>query len=184
MKDKTPANITANSQIATFAGGCFWCIDHAFSGRAGILSSVSGYAGGTKETADYSQVCSGKTAHREAVQITFDPTKISYKQLLEIFWQQIDPTDSGGQFADRGHHYSTAIFYHNDEQKSLAEASKQAVHSSGRFTDPIVTEILPYTTFFPAEEEHQNFAAKRAEYYQNYKKGSGRAGFIEENWGE
>lgn len=176
--------MSENTKFATFAGGCFWCIDHAFHGREGIVKSVSGYTGGTKETAGYYQVVSGKTDHREAVQLTYNSEKISYAELLEIFWTQIDPTDDGGQFADRGPQYKTAIYYHDEEQQSAAENSKKALEASGRFKAPIATEILPFTTFFPAEEEHQNFAQKRAEYYARYKEGSGRGGFIAENWGK
>lgn len=176
------ANQSDITPLATFAGGCFWCMEPPYQENPNVEDAVVGYAGGSAETANYSQVGRGQTEHREAVQVTFDPAKISYEELVEIFWQQIDPTDAGGQFADRGFHYTTAIYYHDDMQKQIAEASKKALADSGKFDDPIVTEILPYSTFFPAEEYHQEYYKKSSEHYERYKKGSGRAGFIEENW--
>lgn len=175
-------DIPADAAKATFAGGCFWCMESAFEGQDGVYEAISGYAGGDEETADYRTVSSGRTEHREGVQVYYNPTEITYQQLLEVFWRQIDPTDDGGQFADRGPQYRTAIFYHDEKQKALAEESKKNLEESGKFTDPIATKIIEYTTFFPAEEEHQNFAQKKAEYYQQYKKGSGRADYIEETW--
>ncbi len=168
--------------VATFAGSCFWCMEPSYQEHAGVIDAVVGYAGGTAETATYSQVGRGLTEHREAVQVTYDPTKVSYAELVEMFWRQIDPTDDGGQFADRGHHYTTAIYYRNDAQKAAAEASKKALDDSGKFTKPVATLILPFTTFFPAEEYHQDFYKKSADYYQSYKEGSGRARFLEDNW--
>lgn len=182
LENNRQAGVPDSAEAATLAGGCFWCIDAAFARRKGIYASVSGYAGGTQADAEYYTVVSGRTQHRESVRLYFNPDEISYEEILEIFWQQIDPTDPGGQFADRGHQYTTAIFYHNEAQKAAAEVSLKKVVESGRFDRPVATEILPVTTFFPAEEEHQNFAAKRAAYYQMYKKGSGRADFIESNW--
>lgn len=173
-----------NAQFATFAGGCFWCIETAFDGMEGVYEAVSGYAGGSEADANYYQVARGQTEHREAVQVYYNPELVSYEDLLPVFWRQIDPTDDGGQFADRGFHYTTAIYVEGDEQKTAAEASKKEVEESGRFDQPIVTEIVDFTTFFPAEEEHQDFAQKRQEYYQRYKKGSGRADFIESEWAE
>ncbi|RWZ60331.1 peptide-methionine (R)-S-oxide reductase [Halobacillus fulvus] len=169
-------------QTATFAGGCFWCMVEPFDECPGIESIVSGYTGGHTENPTYMQVITETTGHREAVQITFDPAIFPYERLLELFWQQIDPTDAGGQFADRGKSYTTAIYYHTEEQKRLAEESKKRVEQSGVFKDPIVTEILPAQTFYPAEDKHQDYYKKNAFHYKRYKKGSGRADFIKNHW--
>lgn len=153
-----------------------------FDERPGIEKVVSGYTGGKTENPTYEEVCSNTTGHVEAVQITFDPDIFSYERLLEIFWQQIDPTDPGGQFNDRGESYQTAIFYHNQQQKQLAEQSKQELESSGKFKKPIVTKILPAATFYEAEEKHQDYYKKQSFHYKLYKKGSGRQDFIEKTW--
>ena len=145
-------------EMATFAGGCFWCMVKPFDQWPGIKEVVSGYTGGEIENPTYEQVCSDTTGHYEAVQITFDPSVISYKELLEVFWQQVDPTDAGGQFGDRGSSYQTAIFYHSDEQKKVAEASKAAAQAN--FKDPIVTEITKAPEFYPAENYHQDYYAE------------------------
>lgn len=150
----------------------------------GIESVVSGYTGGHKENPTYKEVCSDTTGHYEAVEITFNPEIFPYEKLLQIFWQQIDPTDAGGQFGDRGQSYRTAIFYQNEEQKQLAEQSKQELNESGKFDKPIVTEILPAKTFYPAEEYHQEYYKKNPAHYQAFRKGSGRESFIQSNWGE
>jgi methionine-S-sulfoxide reductase len=171
-----------NKELATFAGGCFWCMVKPFDRQPGIESVISGYTGGTKENPTYQEVCSDTTGHYEAVQISFDPQLFSYEKLLEVFWQQHDPTDAGGQFFDRGTSYKPAIFYHNQEQKELAEESKRKLQESGRFSKPIVTEILPAKTFYPAEEYHQDFYKKNPERYEAYQKGSGRADFIARQW--
>ncbi|SEM12014.1 peptide methionine sulfoxide reductase msrA/msrB [Mesobacillus persicus] len=167
---------------ATFAGGCFWCMVQPFDEQPGIKEIVSGYTGGHKENPTYEEVCSDTTGHYEAVQITFDPEVFPYEKLLELFWQQIDPTDEGGQFNDRGLSYRTAIFYHNEAQREMAEESKAQVASSGRFQKPIVTAILPASTFYRAEEKHQDYYKKNSFHYNLYKEGSGRARFIRENW--
>ncbi|OZI13355.1 methionine sulfoxide reductase [Bacillaceae bacterium SAS-127] len=169
-------------QLATFAGGCFWCMVAPFDEQPGIKEVTSGYTGGHTVNPTYEEVCSDTTGHYEAVQITFDPNVFSYEKLLELFWQQIDPTDAGGQFNDRGLSYRTAIFYHNEEQKQLAEASKAKLAASGRFQKPIVTEILPASPFYQAEEKHQGYYKKNAFHYNMYKEGSGRAPFIREHW--
>ncbi len=169
-------------QLATFAGGCFWCMVAPFDEQPGIKEVISGYTGGHTVNPTYEEVCSDTTGHYEAVQITFDPNVFSYEKLLELFWQQIDPTDAGGQFNDRGLSYRTAIFYHNEEQKQLAEASKVELAASGRFQKPIVTEILPASPFYQAEEKHQGYYKKNAFHYNMYKEGSGRAPFIREHW--
>lgn len=171
-------------ELATFAGGCFWCMVKPFDEQRGIESVVSGYTGGTIADPTYEQVCSDTTGHYEAVQITFDPELYSYSRLLDLFWQQIDPTDPGGQFYDRGRSYQTAIFYHTEEQRLQAEKSKVELEKSGRFSKPIATEILAAKAFYPAEEYHQGFYKKNPERYNAYQKGSGREGFIQRHWRE
>lgn len=170
------------SEKATFAGGCFWCMVSPFEELPGIQEVVSGYTGGHTENPTYEEVCSETTGHVEAVQITFDPAIFPYSKLVELFWQQIDPTDAGGQFHDRGSSYQTAIFYHTEEQREIAEASKAALEHSGRFDKPIFTPILPAQTFYPAEEYHQGYHRKNPGHYKRYSKGSGREDFIERNW--
>ncbi|PGT77838.1 methionine sulfoxide reductase [Bacillus sp. AFS040349] len=169
-------------ELATFAGGCFWCMVQPFDELPGIESVISGYTGGNKENPTYEEVCSNTTGHLEAVQITYNPEIFHYEKLLELFWQQIDPTDSGGQFFDRGESYQTAIFYHTEEQKKLAEASKETLEKSGRFSKPIVTMILEAKPFYPAEEYHQDFYKKSTGRYKQYRTGSGRDRFIQEHW--
>lgn len=174
---------TSDYELATFAGGCFWCMVTPFDERPGIIRVVSGYTGGHTENPTYEEVCSDTTGHYEAVQITFDPSIFPYEKLLDIYWQQIDPTDSGGQFHDRGTSYRTAIFYHNETQKRKAEKSKKELEESGRFDRPIVTEILPASTFYEAEEYHQDYYRKNPLHYKRYRQGSGRDAFIEKHWG-
>ncbi len=183
MSEKNDTNENTKLQKATFAGGCFWCMEDAFEKLDGVVDVISGYTGGQQENPTYEEVCSGTTGHYEAIQITFDPSKISYNDLLDFFWRQIDPTDAGGQFADRGSQYRTAIFHHNEEQKVLAEKSKDELEKSKRFDKPIVTRILPLTKFFEAEEYHQGYARKKMMQYGLYKKGSGREQFLKEKWG-
>jgi methionine-R-sulfoxide reductase/methionine-S-sulfoxide reductase len=175
-------DISSKISFATFAGGCFWCMVSPFEQLNGVIKVVSGYTGGQTENPTYEEVCSGTTGHFEAVQISFDQKEISYSKLLDIFWRQIDPTDSGGQFNDRGQSYQTAIFYHDEEQRRKAEASKQALIEKGCFQKPIATQILPAKTFFPAEEYHQDFYKKNSFRYTLYRQGSGRDKFIEKNW--
>ncbi|WP_053958950.1 peptide-methionine (S)-S-oxide reductase MsrA [Sulfobacillus thermosulfidooxidans] len=169
--------------VATFAGGCFWCMVHPFDQMPGVLEVVSGYTGGTTANPTYEEVCSGTTGHYEAVQITFDPRKITYDQLLEAFWRQIDPTDNQGQFYDRGPSYRPAIFYHNAQQRELAEQSKARLKASGRFPAPIVVPILPAGQFYPAEAYHQDFYQTHPEHYQRYRRASGRDIFLAQFWG-
>ncbi len=166
----------------TFAGGCFWCIESVFDELEGVKEAVSGYTGGKTKNPTYAEVCTGKTGHYEAVQVTFDSTNITYKELVEIFWQQIDPTDPTGQFADKGSQYKTAIFYHNEKQKNIAEESKKALEKSGKFDKPIVTEIKKASAFYPAEDYHQNYYKTCPIRYQNYKIGSGRESFLKRVW--
>jgi peptide methionine sulfoxide reductase msrA/msrB len=169
-------------ELATFAGGCFWCMVPPFEQQEGVIQVISGYTGGHKEKPTYEEVCLSTTGHYEAVQIKYDSTRIAYDELLDIYWQQIDPTDPGGQFHDRGQSYQTAIFYHNEEQRQKAEASKKALAESGRFDKPIATKILPAGLFYPAEEYHQDYHKKNATRYQLYRQGSGRDKFIKEHW--
>jgi len=168
-------------ETATFAGGCFWCMVQPFQQEKGVLQVISGYAGGKEKNPTYHEVSSGTTGHREAVQIQYDPKKITYKKLLDIFWRQIDPTDAGGQFGDRGKQYMTAIFYHSAEQKKLAEKSKQEF-ASKKFRSPLMTEILPFTTFYPAEEYHQEYYKKNPLGYKTYKLLSGRSAYQKRVW--
>jgi peptide methionine sulfoxide reductase msrA/msrB len=150
-------NISGDEEIATIAGGCFWCIEAPFEKIDGVKKVISGYAGGTKENPTYREVSSGKTKYREAVQVYYNPLVISYAEVLDIFWRQFDPTDDGGSFVDRGFQYTSAIFYHDEDQKMLAEKSKKYLNNSGKFDKPIVTPIIKFTTFYPAEDYHQDF---------------------------
>lgn len=168
---------------ATFAGGCFWCMVKPFDQWDGVKSVISGYIGGHLKNPTYEQVKTGSTGHYEAVEITYDSNQISFEQILSLYWAQIDPTDPDGQFHDRGSQYRTAIFYHNEEQKQLALKSKQNLEDSGRFNQPIVTEIINYSTFYPAEEYHQDFYQKNKDEYEKDRQLSGRDQFIEQNWG-
>lgn len=167
---------------AIFAGGCFWCMVKPFDSLPGILSVVSGFTGGHVPHPTYQEVTTGITGHTEAVEITFDPEQITYEELVAIYWQQTDPTDAFGQFADRGDSYRPVIYYNSEEQRKIAEASKAALQASGRFTDPIVTTIEPAKPFYPAEDYHQDFYKKNTAHYNAYREGSGRAGFIRQNW--
>lgn len=169
-------------EYATFAGGCFWCMVQPFDELPGIKSVISGYTGGFVDNPTYEEVCTNQTGHVEAVQITYNPNIFPYEKLLEIFWQQIDPTDAGGQFFDRGSSYKTAIFYHNEKQKQLAEKSRKDLEESGRFKRPIVTEILPAGPFYKAEDYHQDYYKKNPYHYKRYRKGSGRDDFIQKHW--
>jgi peptide-methionine (S)-S-oxide reductase len=169
---------------ATFAGGCFWCMVKPFDSNEGIHEVLSGYTGGDLENPTYEEVCTNRTGHKEAVQITFDPDIFPYEKLVQLFWMQIDPTDPGGQFFDRGTSYETAIFYHTNEQKEIAEASRNELQASGKFPKPIVTPILEAKPFYPAEEYHQGYYKKNPTHYERYQMGSGRAGFIQKMWGD
>lgn len=169
---------------ATFAGGCFWCMEHPFKELGGVIEVVSGYAGGAEKGATYEEVSTGRTGHYEAIQVIYEPARVTYRQLLDIYWKNVDPTDADGSFADRGPQYRSAIFYHTDEQKRLAELSREELNASGRFDRPIVTEILPFPGFYPAEEYHQDYARKNPERYQAYRTGSGRDRYLKEVWGD
>lgn len=182
IEQSEQTGLTGRMKPATFAGGCFWCLVAPFQRIPGVVKVVSGYTGGDKESPTYQEVCSNTTGHYEAVQITFNPDLCPYEKLLDTYWRQIDPTDPGGQFADRGQSYKTAIFYHNEEQKQKALASKKALEESGRFDQPVATQILAASSFFPAEEYHQNYHEKNPGHYDMYRQASGRAGFIKKHW--
>lgn len=169
-------------ETATFAGGCFWCLEADFEKIDGVLEVVSGYTDGHKADPTYQEVCTGTTGHTEAIQVTYDPEKVSYKKLLEVFWRHVDPTDPGGQFVDRGSQYRTGIFYRDENQRQLAEASKQELESSGVFDKPVVTEIKKLGEFYRAEDYHQSYHKTHANRYENYRRYSGRDQFLEQTW--
>ncbi len=170
-------------ELATFAGGCFWCMVGPFQQLPGVSKVESGYTGGRTVNPTYEQVCYEDTGHCEAVQVTFDPLQTDYEELLEAYWQNIDPTDAGGQFYDRGSSYRPAIFYHNVEQKQAAETSKQSLEASQRFKKPIMVAILPAGPFYAAEDYHQEYYRKQPQHYQRYKQSSGRDKFRSKYWG-
>lgn len=173
-----------NLRKATFAGGCFWCSEADFEKTDGVVEVISGYTGGKSEKPSYEEVSSGRTEHLEAVQVIYDSTRITYQQLLDVFWRHVDPTDPGGQFVDRGPQYRSAIFYHDEEQRRLAEESKKELDRSGRFQKPVVTEIRPLTQFYAAEGYHQDYYKKNSLRYSLYRQGSGRDQFIQQVWGQ
>ncbi len=170
--------------VATFAGGCFWCMEEAYEKVAGVSSVVSGFMGGNVANPTYKQVSGGSTGHAEVVQVTFDPAKVTYQQLVDWFWVNIDPGDASGQFCDKGSEYRSAIFFHGDEQKRIAQASKEKLQASGRLKQPIATEITAADTFYPAEDYHQDYYKKNSARYQYYKYGCGRAARLEQIWGK
>lgn len=169
---------------ATFAGGCFWCTEADFEKVDGVVEVIAGYTGGQKANPSYREVSAGGTGHLEAVQVTFDPKRVSYKDLLDFFWRHVNPTDPGGQFMDRGSQYRSAIFYHDEEQKRLAEESKRELDKSGRFDKPVVTEIMQASSFYPAEEYHQDYYKKNPIRYRYYRYNSGRDQFLAKIWGD
>lgn len=167
---------------ATFAGGCFWCVEAVFDKLDGVKSAVSGYTGGEGDDPTYDDYA--QKGHVEAVEITYDPSTITYEELLQVFWRQIDPTDAGGQFVDRGKHYRPVIFYHNEGQKKAAKKSKKQLASSERFEEGIVVDMLPASEFYPAQDYHQNFCKTRPQHYKRYRANSGRDQFLDRAWGE
>ena len=169
---------------ALFAGGCFWCMEPPFDKVEGVKATVSGYAGGSEENPKYKEVAGGKTSHTEVVLVLYDPDQVKYQKLLDVFWRNHDPTDPSGQFVDRGSQYRPAVFYYNDEQMLAAKASAQELEQSGRFDEPIATEITEATKFWPAEEYHQNFYEKDPTHYKRYRNGSGRDRFLQRVWGD
>jgi len=172
------------TRTAILAGGCFWCIQPAFDKANGVIKTVVGYSGGTEPKPTYQLVSSERTNYRESIEITYDPAKISYEQLLDIYWRQIDPTQADGQFTDIGPSYRAAIFYGNTEEKKIAEASKEKLAHSGKFSKPIVTEILPAMKFYPAEAYHQKYYQQNPEHFEAFEKGSGRVSFQKKTWRE
>jgi len=180
--EKTESPLPKKIAEAVFAGGCFWCTESDFEKVDGVIEALSGYTGGREANPTYQQVSAGGTGHLEAVKVIYDPSKITYAQLLQVFWRHVNPTDAGGQFVDRGPQYRSAIFYANDQERQLAEASKEALGAGRRFEKPIVTEILPLGTFYPAEDYHQDYYQKNPLRYRYYRSGSGRDQFIESVW--
>ena len=174
----------AATKSAIFAGGCFWCIQPAFDKAPGVIKTTVGYCGGTEPNPTYELVGSEKTKYRESIEIAYDPAKISYEQLLDIYWKQIDPTQSDGQFTDIGPSYRAAVFYGSDEEKKTAEMSKEKLVRSGKFKKPIVTEILPAPKFWPAEDYHQKYYQQNPEHFEAFEHGSGRVSFQKKNWDE
>jgi methionine-S-sulfoxide reductase len=172
------------SQRAIFAGGCFWFMEPPFEKLEGVSAVISGFTGGAGPDPSYAEVTAGGTGHLEAVEVHYDPRRISYSALLDVFWRQINPTDDGGQFIDRGDHYRSAIFYLDDEQRQLAQRSRDELAASGRFSKPIVTTIRPAGDFYPAEEYHQDYYQKNPLRYWYYRSGSGRDGFLDRVWGK
>lgn len=173
---------TGKYEIATLAGGCFWCVEHAFDEVDGVIETVSGYTGGTAPNPTYKQVSGGGTGHYEAVQVTFDPIRMTYTQLLDVFWRNVDPVDPTGQFCDKGLQYRSAIFFHDAAQKKAANESKATLEKSGVLPGPIVTEIVPFTSFYPAEEYHQDYHHKNPLRYNFYRTGCGRDRRLKELW--
>ncbi len=174
----------AETKTAIFAGGCFWCMQEPFDHVPGVTKTVVGYTGGGKENANYREVSAHKTQHREAIEVTYDPAQVSYDRLLEVYFRNINPTQANGQFADIGLSYQAAIYYANDEEKRAAEAAKEKLAQSGKFSKPIATEILPAQPFFAAEEYHQKYYLKNPAEYEAYHVGSGRVSFLQRIWGE
>ena len=172
-------DVPEGHKVAILAGGCFWCLEPPFDQVDGVIATTSGYIGGEIERPSYAQIGTGRTGHAEAVHVIYDPEKVTYKELLDVFWRSIDPTDGGGQFADRGTQYRTSIFVIDDEQRAIAEASLKDFDENGPFDDPIRTLIEEATEFYPAEEYHQDYYKKQVLHYNRYKVGSGRAGFLE-----
>jgi len=182
--EKPMKNNSEKNAYAVFAGGCFWCTESDFEKVNGVIDAISGYTGGHVKNPNYKQVSSGGTGHLESVKVIYDPSKVSYEQLLDYFWRHVDPTDPGGQFVDRGSQYRSAIFYANETEKRLAEKSKQRLAASGQFDKPIVTDILPLGEFYPAEDYHQNYYKKNPIRYHYYRYGSGRDQFLKKTWAD
>ena len=183
-KANEPTSDLSEYEVATFAGGCFWCMEAAFEATDGVIESISGYTGGNVPNPTYEQVNTKTTGHLEAIQVYYDPSEVTYEELLDVFWRNIDPTDDRGQFVDRGAQYATAIFYATPEEMILAEESRLVLEESARFNDPIVTEVLELDIFYKAEEYHQDYYKKNLVNYKIYESLSGREEFKENNWGE
>lgn len=183
-EEVTMEQMNKGYEKATFAGGCFWCMEPPYDKLDGVVSTTSGYTGGPEVNPTYKEVSAGKTGHTEAVQIVFDPAKVSYRKLLDVFWMQINPTTPDRQFVDVGSQYRPGIFYHDDEQKRLAQETKKEMEESGRFEGPIVTEITKAGAFWPAEDYHQDYYQKNPKRYKFYRFGSGRDRYLEKIWGK
>ena len=181
--DIEPVVIPVSAKLATFGGGCFWCMEPPFEKLKGVYSVVSGYSGGEEINPSYNDVARGLTGHTEVVQVAYDPEQVTYDELLDVFWRSMDPTDSTGQFADRGKQYRPAIFTHDDSQRDSAAKSRAALAKSGVFSSPIVVEITPFRAFYRAEAYHQDYYKKNPRRYESYRRGSGRAAFLERTWG-
>ncbi len=179
-----PASTAKEWQSAYFAGGCFWCMQYAFDRVNGVKKTVVGYTGGDLPKPDYESVSSGTTGHAESIQVLYDPKTVSYQHLVDVFWKNINPTTVNGQFADHGTQYRTAIFYTNDQDKATAEASKVALDKSGKFDKPVATQIVPLSSFYAAEDYHQEYYRKNPEHFQAYEVGSGRVGYIKRTWND
>jgi methionine-S-sulfoxide reductase len=173
---------TTSAKLATLGGGCFWCMQPPFDALPGVVSTRVGYSGGKTPDPTYEEVCEGGTGHAEAVEVSYDPAKVPYEKLLDVFWRQIDPTTPNRQFADAGTQYRTAVFYHDEEQRAAAEKSKRELAASGRFDAPIVTEIVPAGPFYEAEDHHQKYYEKRTLHYKLYRAGSGREAYLKRTW--
>lgn len=179
-----PPKVPPGARVATFAGGCFWCMESDFDKVPGVVATISGYTGGTKPNPTYEEVSSGTTGHAESVEVYYDPKKVTYEKLLDVYWVNIDPTVKDRQFCDTGSQYRTAIFYHDEEQRKAAEESKRRVEATKPFKQPIVTQIVMAGPFYPAEEYHQDFYLKNPVRYQFYRKGCGRDARLKELWGD
>lgn len=182
IKNSKQALQSKNYDVAYLAGGCFWCMEPPFDKTKGVIETVSGYMGGTRKSPTYKQVASGRTRHIESVKVVFDPKVVSYSKILEIFWMNVDPTDPGGQFVDRGPQYRTAIFYTNNEQKQIAQKSKENLNNQKLYNKPVITEIIKATPFYKAEEYHQNYYQKNPLRYKYYRHNSGRDQFLKKVW--
>jgi methionine-S-sulfoxide reductase len=183
-QQQAPAAASQQLEVATFAGGCFWCTEADFDKVEGVVETTSGYMGGKTPNPTYKQVSAGGTGHAEVLQVKYDPSKVTYQKLLDVFWHNVDPLDGTGQFCDRGDQYRPAIFYHNDEQRRLAEESKAALDKSGRFKQPIVVEITAASTFTKAEDYHQDYYKRNPIQYFIYRHGCGRDARLEALWGK
>lgn len=179
-----PAVYAQDTDKAIFAGGCFWCLEKPFDDLTGVISTTSGYTGGKKDNPSYEEVSSGNTGHAESVEVVYDPQQVSYEQLLDVYWRNVDPVDGGGQFCDRGSQYRPSIFYRSDEQRALAEKSKQALDQSGQLPKPIKTSIIEASEFYPAEDYHQNYYKTNSTWYHFYRFTCGRDQRLEKLWGK
>ena len=180
----TTVDVPPGHKVATFAGGCFWCMEPPFDKLPGVVSTISGYTGGSKANPTYEQVSAGVTGHAEAVQVVYDPNKVTYEKLLDVFWHNVDPTVKDRQFCDGGTQYRTAIFYNDEAQRKAAEASKEALDKSRPFKEPIVTQIQMASAFYPAEDYHQDYYKKNPVRYNLYRSGCGRDARLKDLWGD